>query len=175
MVLRRMDACEIGRVAEIDRSEQVRVGYRMRDGALAAETVDWSIPPWSVEGGEHSIEAKVRSWGAELERGGVLLGVFDGGRLTGVAILRYRLTEDLAQLAVLHVSRAYRRQGVGGCLLAEVERLAREEGARGLYVSSAPTESAVGFYLGHGFLPTDTPHPDLLALEPDDIHMTKPL
>ena len=48
---------------------------------------------------------------------------------------------------------------------------ARMAGAMALYVSATPSESAVGFYRRAGFKPTDTPHPDLLAEEPEDIHM----
>jgi hypothetical protein len=55
-----------------------------------------------------------------------------------------------------------------------MERLANERFARGLYVSSVPTDSAVGFYLSRGFRPTE-PLPELLALEPRDIHMLLPL
>lgn len=49
--------------------------------------------------------------------------------------------------------------------------MAHEDGATHLYVSATPTGSAVGFYTSKGFAPTDTPHPDLLAEEPEDIHM----
>ena len=45
----------------------------------------------------------------------------------------------------------------------------------GLAFASVPTESAVGFYLRQGFQLTDEPDPELLALEPEDIHMVKQL
>lgn len=79
----------------------------------------------------------------------------------------------MAELAVLHVSRAYRRQGIGTRLLTEVLRLAKESGAQSIYVSAAPTGSAVGFYRSKGFEPTIEPHPELYEAEPEDIHMTK--
>jgi ribosomal protein S18 acetylase RimI-like enzyme len=78
----------------------------------------------------------------------------------------------VANLAVLHVSRSHRRRGVGSRLAAEVARLARADGARRLYVSATPSESAVSFYRSHGFVPTDEPDERLFALEPDDVHMT---
>jgi hypothetical protein len=37
--------------------------------------------------------------------------------------------------------------------------------------TQAETISAVGFYLHHGFVPTDEPDPALFEEEPDDIHM----
>ena len=45
----------------------------------------------------------------------------------------------------------------------------------GLAFASVPTESAVGFYLRQGFRPTAEPDPELLALEPEDIHMARQL
>jgi hypothetical protein len=60
-------------------------------------------------------------------------------------------------------------------LTDEMERLARAAGATAFYVSACPTESAVGFYTSRGFRPTDRPNPELLALEPEDIHTTKDL
>jgi ribosomal protein S18 acetylase RimI-like enzyme len=117
----------------------------------------------------------VRFCAEHLEAGGVLLGALDGDRLAAVAILRYRLTESMAHLAFLHVSREYRRQGIAAQLTEEMVRLARLDGARELYVSATESESAVGFYLSQGFRPTDTPHPVLFALEPEDIHMIKEL
>ena len=67
--------------------------------------------------------------------------------------MRYRLTETMAQLASLHVSREHRRQGVATLLLSEACRLARQDGAQTIYVSATPSESAVGFYLSQGFSP----------------------
>jgi hypothetical protein len=52
----------------------------------------------------------------------------------------------------------------------EVERLAMSRNATAIYVSSVPSDSAVGFYLSRGFKLTE-PLPDLWAREPDDIHM----
>jgi hypothetical protein len=57
----------------------------------------------------------------------------------------------------------------------EVIHLAKADGAQTLYVSARPSESAVRFYLSQGFQLTDNPHPRLLALEPEDIHMVMQL
>jgi ribosomal protein S18 acetylase RimI-like enzyme len=173
IVIKQLPASDLDRIIEIDRSEQVSVLYRMRDGELVAEDVDLAVPEWSNEGGEYSVQSKVEHWGAYLQEGGVLLGALDGERLAGFAILRYRLDEGTAQLAVLHVSRPYRRQGIASQLTEEVSRLARADGARSLYVSATPSNSAVGFYTNLGFTLVDQPHPELFALEPEDIHMIK--
>jgi N-acetylglutamate synthase-like GNAT family acetyltransferase len=102
----------------------------------------------------------------------VMVGAFAGDELVGLASLRYRLEADMAQLTTLHVSAGYRRQGVATLLFGEIARLARASGARRLYVSAAPTESAVGFYTRRGFRPTEEPNAEMLALEPEEIHMT---
>jgi ribosomal protein S18 acetylase RimI-like enzyme len=110
-----------------------------------------------------------------VRNGGVLLGAFDGDRLVGVAILRYKLTDTMAQLAVLHVSKDYRRHRIGQRLTQEVIRLAKADGARELYVSGTPSELALGFYRAQGFELARQPHAELYDLEPEDIHMVKVL
>ncbi|HEY3284333.1 MAG TPA: GNAT family N-acetyltransferase [Armatimonadota bacterium] len=174
LTLRQMDPEELRRLEEIDRTEHIETTYSMVDGVLTATHEPVDCPAWPADGGPGSWQERAQRWGEEA-RGGVILGAFDGDRLAGFAILRYRLTETMAQLSVLHISRQYRRQGVGTHLVTEVFRLARESGATSIYVSGAPTESAIGFYQSHGFQPTPTPHPELLALEPDDIHMVRTL
>jgi len=110
-----------------------------------------------------------------LANGGTMLGAFDGTRLVGIATFRPRLTETMAQLAFLHVSNGYRRQGIAARLFDQVEELAFQSGAQELYVSATPSESSVGFYTSRGCVWTPTPHPELFELEPEDIHMIKTL
>ena len=109
----------------------------------------------------------------------MLLGAFEHASLLGFAIFRPNLTDSLtdsmAQLAVLHISRDFRRKGIARALTEQVVQLARKSGAKSLYVSATPSESAVGFYRSQGFELVDDPHPELYALEPDDIHMIKTL
>ena len=60
--LRRLDVSEVGRIAEIDRSESVTTGYAMRDGELVADAADWDVPPWSPDGdGGHAVPGYVAS------------------------------------------------------------------------------------------------------------------
>ncbi len=151
----------------IDVSEDGHRLYRYRNGELTTEPLEWHRPAWDAR----QWEDKLTTW-AQVLGWDVVLGAFDGATLVGLASLRYRLTETVAQLVSLHVSRASRRQGVATRLLDEVVRLARESGARELYVSATETESAVGFYTRHGFAPTAHVDPRLYELEPEDIHMT---
>lgn len=173
ITLRNLQAPDLSRLGEIDRSEHVTLGYRVRGGALVPEAVDSPAERWSAE----RVEAYVRRFAVRLESGGMCVGAEDsaeGGRLAGVAILGAEPVEtrpSLLQLLFLHVSRPYRRRGVAGRLLDRVEGEARRRGAEGLYISAAPTESAVGFYLNRGATLLAPPDPTLLAVEPEDIHL----
>jgi len=176
VIVTRLPHEAISRVGEIDRSEHITKGYVFKNGVLESQQVDWKVPRWSDDPSRgFSIRARIEEWKPLLEDNGILLGALDGDTLTGIAILRPELSEGMAQLAALYVDRKYRRKGVATGLAAEVERLAREGGAAKLYVSAIPSESAVGFYLKRGFTPTEDVDEDLFALEPDDIHMIKPL
>jgi GNAT superfamily N-acetyltransferase len=176
LVIRKLPHRDISRVGEIDRSEHITRGYVFKNGVLESQQVDWEVPRWSEDPSRgFSIQARIDEWKPLLEDRGVLLGAIDGDSLAGVAILRPRLSEGVAQLAALYVDRRYRRRGIATALVARVECLAREEGAAGLYVSAIPSESAVGFYLQRGFVPTEDVNQELFDLEPDDIHMIKAL
>jgi len=160
-----MDVSEIGRIREIDRTQRVTQHYVYVEGKLEVRDERWDIPRWSERGPRHSVEAYVAAWKALLDLGGTMLGAFDGERLVGVAIYRPHLAEDMAQLAVLHVSNGYRGQGVGTTLVGRVIELARADGHARLYVSSNPSRPTVDFYRARGFDLVERPHPELYALE----------
>jgi ribosomal protein S18 acetylase RimI-like enzyme len=173
--IREMDPSEIGRIAEIDRSEHVTTGYTYERGRLRAGQVDWRVPRWPEEGDGFSVKACVEHLAPILDNGGVMLGAFDRSLLVGFAVLRYRLTERQAELVALHVSKGYRRRGIAARLTSQVIGLARADGAEELYVSATPSESAVGFYLSKGFRLAEEVNEALYALEPEDIHMIRRL
>jgi len=153
--------------------------YSYRNGSLEWRAVDIAVPTWLRSGeGEHSVQGHVNAWRPILDKGGTLIGAFESEALAGIAIYRPELEEGMADLAVLHVSRAYRRTGVASRLLDEVVRLSRADGARRLYVSATPSNSAVGFYRSRGFEPTDAPNAAVVgssSLGPDGIHMIRDL
>ena len=175
--VRQMAISELHRIVEIDRSEHITQQYKSHGGALELIDVDIRAPRWG-QPGEHTVQHYLDAWSALLEAGGVLLGAFDGHRLVGVAIYEppgASLSQGLANLAVLYVTRTHRRSGIGCKLTDEVVRLARADGAQRLYVSATKTRPTVDFYLKQGFAPLATPNQRLFALEPDDIHMERRL
>ena len=44
-----------------------------------------------------------------------------------------------------------------------------------MVVSATPSVNTVQFYRGRGFAPTAEPLPELYALEPEDVHLSKRL
>lgn len=168
---REMDLSELERIAEIDVTETGNFVYTWKGGEEIELTPrEWQRPPRDFAGWQRG------SWTVVLTCEGLrLIGAFDGNALVGFALMRPNLTETMAQLALLYVSRAYRRGGVARQLVAQVAEWARESGATALYVSATPSESAVSFYRSQGFVLTAEPNAELFALEPKDIHMVKPL
>lgn len=166
--VRRLREAELAAAGAIDVSDEGELVYRMEGRELRASEVPWRRSRWDAAAWADA----VRRWSSTL-RPDVWLGAFTGDDLVGLASLRHRLGPSTAQLTTLHVDRAHRRRGVAAELLAAAVEIAAEQGAAWLYVSSAPTESAVGFYLRQGFEPAAHPDPGLLALEPDDIHMVR--
>jgi ribosomal protein S18 acetylase RimI-like enzyme len=177
VAIKQLEKSQISLLGQVDRSEYIDTHYLYKDGVLETEVVDWDVPGWADGDGEHSIGHLIESCEAVLAEDSVLLGAFDGNKVAGIAILRHNLTRNMAQLALLHVSRTYRRQGVAQKLTAEMERRAKAKGATEMYVSATPSGSAVGFYTSQGFkaAPPERIHPELYALEPEDIHMIKSL
>lgn len=168
ITIRPLTRDEFAKVRDLDVREGGSFVYVSRDGALARRVKQWRRPALTAQRSMQLVE----EWPAILAAGGSVVGALDGDCLAGVAVLVPRLTPTMAQLYYLHVSRPYRRHGLARKLVGEIMRLGRGAGAHELYVSATPSESAIGFYRSMGFAPVAHPHPRLLALEPDDIHMS---
>lgn len=169
--IKHMSPEELSRVEEIDVSESGHLLYHYREGKLETQRQEWHRGYRNAAIWQNYIER----WKAVLERGGVALGAFDGTRLVGMAVLEDHLTERMAHLVALFVSKDFRRQGIAARLTQEVMQLAKAQGAAQLYVSATPSESAIGFYLSQGFALAKQVHKELYALEPEDIHLLRPL
>lgn len=166
ITIRRLSENDLHLAQGIDVSEDGQSRIRYINGALTPEPGEWQRPAWDAS----QWKDKITTW-AEVHSWDVVIGAFDGATLVGMASLRYRLTETMAQLVSLHVSRAYRRHGVATRLVHELMRLARQSNARELYVSATSSASAIGFHTRHGFAPTAHVNQRLYELEPADIHM----
>ena len=80
-------------------------------------------------------------------------------------------SKDQLQLKFLHVSKAYRGQGLGKQLFTLAKTEAHMRGAKRMYISATPSENTVNFYRRLGCVATRELDPELFALEPEDIHL----
>jgi len=161
---------EIDQIWSIDRREIIDNIYYYENGALVLKPEHYDMQGWPP--GEAKMYTPILR--ACFDQGGWFYGLFDDARLVAVAILDSIFigqTKDQLQLKFLHVSRDYRNKGLGKQLFELAKTTARERGARRLYVSSTPSENTVNFYLRLGCMVTPEPDPELLALEPQDIHL----
>ena len=174
MQIRPLSREEVEQIWSIDRSEVTETIYRLENGALVPYPVYFDLHGWPP--GEAEIYSPLLF--ECFDRGGAFTGAFDGPRLVGVAVLDTPWLgpkRDLLQLKFLHVAYGYRDQGLGARLFAHARALARERGARGLYISATPSEHTVRFYQRMGCVLAASPDPELFALEPEDIHFTCPV
>ncbi len=165
---------DVGLLREIDRREQLEVEYTVESGRLVSSKTDMFVPPWDLSGsGDHSGSHLIAFCSPHLDRGAQLLGAFDENAIVGMALVEPSLRPGLGWLALLHVSNGRRRGGVGQALWSVAESVARNSGARAMYVSATPTGSAVQFYLKQGcrLAEPDEIVPELFELEPDDVHL----
>jgi GNAT superfamily N-acetyltransferase len=174
LAIRPITRDEIGSIWTIDRSEVHHNVFEVVDGRLALVPAYFEIPGWHPQ----TVQDDTPKLYDCFDRGGSFIGNFDGDALTGIAVLdtkRLWAAHDHLQLLYLYVSRSARGRGVGSRLFAEAAATARRLGARALYISAVPTENTVNFYLRRGAILAGEPDPELLAAEPDDIHLTYPL
>jgi GNAT superfamily N-acetyltransferase len=169
--IRRLEPEGIALLREIDRSEHVTVNYSVAAGELVSRPELVDVPPWDPDGSsDHSVTRLVDQFLPVVNGGALLLAAYHNRELAGLAIVDPGFAPGMAWLALLHVSRAFRRIGAASALWTVSAELAREAGAKSMYVSATPTGSAVGFYLSRGCRLAQPPDPDLLRQEPEDIH-----
>jgi GNAT superfamily N-acetyltransferase len=167
---------ELSRVGEIDRTEHIDVLFEHVGTELVERRGSWNAEAWDPDGqGEHSVAAQHRSVVRYAAAGGITRGAFSDGRLVGIGVVVPHIRHAVAQLAYLHVSHAFRSAGIGSRLSADLEQIARRVGDTEIVVTATPSENTVRFYLGRGYRPMARPFPELLELEPEDIHMSKAL
>lgn len=161
---------EVERVWEIDRSEVIENIYYPEGDGLVLKPEYYNMTGWPP--GEAKLYTPLLL--DCFDRGGWFHGLFDEDRLIGVVILDNKFIggrKDLLQLKFLHVSSAYRKQGLGDRLYDLAKEHAQKQGAKGFYISATPSENTVNFYMRRGSVLTKVPDPQLFELEPEDIHL----
>ena len=170
MELRALERHELANIWSIDRAEIVERIYRLKGGVLVLEPAFIDAKGWPP--GEAELYGPLLL--DCVDHGGTACGAFDDGALIGAMLLESRFigrAKDTLQLKFFHVSRPYRKTGVGRALFARAVARARELGARRLYVSATESENTVDFYMRRGCKLAQEIDPQLFALEPNDIHL----
>lgn len=161
---------EIEAIWSIDRREVIEAIYYREGEALVLKPEYYDMTGWPP--GE--AEKYTPLLEASYDQGGWFYGLFDDQRLIGIAVLDTHLIgkdRDQLQLKFMHLSLAYRGQGLGELLFEKATAEARRRGARGLYISATPSENTINFYLRMGCSVSSSPDPELFELEPEDIHL----
>ena len=174
LAARELTRSEVTRLWDIDRREVIENIYYFENGGLVLKPEHYDMPGWPPGEAELYDPLLLDCF----DRGGWFYGLFDGERLVAAAVLESRFIgprKDLLQLKALHVSCAYRDQGLGRQLFQLSKSKAASLGARGLYISATPSEHTVNFYLRLGCMLTPSPDSELFALEPEDIHLECPI
>ena len=137
---------------------------------------------WRIENGRFVLHFQpfTETWSLEQRRkkaGEILSGryisfcAFEGDAVVGEIMLLPELNENRLIIDSFHVSRAYRRHGIGRRLVETAADYARGRGASALYASCCSAEETIDFYMAMGFRLSEHPISSCVEDEPFDIQM----
>ncbi|HEX9838978.1 MAG TPA: GNAT family N-acetyltransferase [Anaerolineales bacterium] len=170
MNIRLLQRDEVPLIWQIDRREVVENIYYLRDGEIILKPDYFDIQGWPPGEAELYTPMLLDCY----DRSGMFWGAFENNLLIGAAILESKFIgarQDTLQLKFLHVSRDYRKQGLGRTLFDSAVKRAKALGAKKLYISATPSENMVNSYLRLGCALATEIDPELFTLEPEDIHL----
>ncbi len=170
MNIRELQRAEIEKIWTIDRAEVIENIYYFQNGNLVLQPEHYDLQGWLPGEPEQYTAIFVDCF----DRGGTFYGMFQNTDLIGVAVLENKFigkNKDQLQLTFLHISRTFRKQGLGKKLFRKAVEKAQEMNARKLYISATPSENTVNFYINAGCVVTQEIDQELFELEPEDIHL----
>lgn len=159
---------------EIDRSEIIDFVYYFKNGKLELEKEHWDVPGWNSLEFPKLLDLLYLVY----DRGGFFWGAFENNKLIGSSVLDCKFigsSFDQLQLVFLHVSKPYRKKGIGKTLLNLAIQKAKNLGAKKLYISATPSRNTVEFYLNQGCLLVNEINKELFEKESEDIHLELPI
>lgn len=146
-----------------DRYQEVRNVFRAENGTLVLKQL-YFVETWSPE--------RRREKAAEILSGKyITYCAFDGDVVVGEIMLIPDLNDQRLIVDSFHVSRDYRRHGIGRRLIKAACDCAKSRGADALYASCCSAEETIRFYTAMGFEPSENPIPSCVEDEPFDIQM----
>ena len=146
-----------------DRFQEVQNVYRLENGRLVLKKHPFT-ETWSPE--------RRREKAAEILSGRyVTYCAFYGDTVVGEIMLIPELNENRLIIDSFHISRDFRRHGIGRRLIETVTNYAKGCSAAALYASCCSAEETIGFYTAMGFSLSEHPIPLCVEKEPFDIQM----
>ena len=145
------------------RYQEVKNVYRLQNGNLILVynpfTEDWDAARL-IEKAEEILSGQYVTYCA-----------YEGNRVVGEIMLIPKLNKGRLIIDSFHVSRDYRRRGIGRALFEAARQEALKMGAHALYASCCSSEETVNFYSAMGFRLSSDPIPSLAEAEPYDLQM----
>ncbi|MBR0081507.1 MAG: GNAT family N-acetyltransferase [Clostridia bacterium] len=137
---------------------------------------------WCMENGRLVLKFRpfTETWSPEQRRkkaGEILSGrystfcAFEGDAVVGEIMLMPERNGNRLIIDSFHVSRAFRRRGIGRRLIEAAAEYARGRGASALYASCCSAEETIDFYRAMGFRLSEHPIPSRAEDDPFDIQM----
>ena len=158
----RNNFCETS-MDSFDRFQEVQNVWRMENGRLVLNFQPFT-ETWSPE-------QRRKKAGEILSGKFITFCAFEKDAVVGEIMLNPELNENRLIIDSFHVSRAYRRRGIGRRLIETVAEYARGCGASALYASCSSAEETIAFYKAMGFRPSEHPIPSCVEDEPFDLQM----
>jgi len=146
-----------------DRFQEVQNVWRLENGRLVLKFQPFT-ETWSPE-------RRRKKAGEILSGKFITFCAFEKDAVVGEIMLNPELNENRLIIDSFHVSRAYRRHGIGRRLVEAAADYARSRGALALYASCSSAEETIAFYKAMGFRPSEHPIPACVEDEPFDIQM----
>ena len=146
-----------------DRYQEVQNVFRMENGKLVLRKHPFT---------ETWLSERRREKAAEILSGEyITYCAFDGDTVVGEIMLIPDLNDQRLIIDSFHVSRDYRRHGIGRRLIKAACGCAKSRGADALYASCCSAEETIRFYTAMGFEASENPIPSCVEDEPFDIQM----
>ena len=145
------------------RYQEVKNVYRLQNGNLTLVynpfTEDWDAAR-RIEKAEEILSGQYVTYCA-----------YEGNHVVGEIMLIPGLNKGRLIIDSFHVSRDYRRRGIGRALFEAARQEALKLGAHALYASCCSSEETINFYSAMGFRLSSDPIPSLAEAEPYDLQM----
>lgn len=109
-----------------------------------------------------------------IQQGGIVLGVFYNNKLIGFSSIGNTLFGEYKQyieLIMLQISHGYRNNGIGKKLFFLIVEMAKEKGAKKLYISAHSSEESQAFYRAVGCVEAEEVNIQIAENEPFDCQM----